>query len=209
MPGKIGYRYVYSPSHIINILKKIRETNRPPKLTTTHITKNWLLKNDQYSACIDILKDMEFLDTAGIPTNLYAQYQGGKYKIVLGQGIKIAYKHIFDVYRNANELDKKDIEDYFKTQTGITTSVLDKMVSTFTTLCSLAEFSVETESIQPESTKEETIEAKREQKIVHNLDLEPNIIVNIGINIASDTNADTIKLIFENMKKYLLTKDND
>lgn len=208
MPGKIGFRYVYSPSHITNILKKIRETNRPPKLTTTHITKNWLLKNDQYSACIDILKDMEFLDASGIPTTLYAQYQGGKHKTVLAQGVRIAYKNIFDVYPNANELDKKDIEDYFKTQTGITTSVLDKMVSTFTTLCGLAEFAEVSEE-QKEGKKPPVTDETQKGTNGKTYKIEPNIQVNIGINIASDTPDEKIKVIFENMKKYLLTKDNE
>jgi len=208
MPGKVGFRYVYSPSHIINILKKIRETNRPPKVTTTHITKNWLLKNDQYSACLDILKDMEFLDASGVPTKLYAQYQGGKYKVALAQGIRIAYKHIFDVYANANELPKKDIEDYFKTQTGITTSVLDKMVATFTTLCSLADFS-EGQPIQEEEEQHKPEVQAKGEKNISKFKLEPNIIVNIGINIAADTQDEKIKTFFKYMKEYLLKPDNE
>ena len=60
-----------------------------------------------------------------------------------------------------------------------------------------------------ETQKEDTHEPKQEEKLVHSFNLEPNITVNIGINIAADTKPDTIKLIFENMKTYLLTKDND
>lgn len=39
--------------------------------------------------------------------------------------------------------------------------------------------------------------------------VEPNIQLNIEIHIAADTQNDKIKVIFENMKKYLLTRNNE
>lgn len=44
---------------------------------------------------------------------------------------------------------------------------------------------------------------------ISKIQFEPNIQVNIGINIAADTPDDKIKVIFENMKKYLLTRDKE
>ena len=63
MAGNKGFRYVYSTLHIKTLLEKVQETNRPPKLTFPYIRDNWLLKNNQYSAVIDILSDMEFINS--------------------------------------------------------------------------------------------------------------------------------------------------
>ena len=83
------------------------------------------------------------------------------------------------------------------------------MVSTFKTLCGLADFAgtkVQTKDIGAPEVHKETEEEKYVRGIV---ELEPKIQVNIGINIAADTPDDKIKVIFENMKKYLLTRDKE
>jgi len=210
MAGTKGFRYVYSTSQIKILLDKIQETNRPPKLNFPYIRDNWLLKNNQYSAVIDILKDMDFIDNAGNPTPLYAEYQNRNLaKVAAAKGIKNAYQQLFNVYKNAHSLPKTTIEGFFTQQTGKTGSVLEKMVSTFKVLCSLADFSQ-----IPEPTKEVVAEEGREEIktkriISHDIELTPNIQVNIGINIAADTPDDKIEVIFKNMKKYLLTSNND
>jgi len=65
MAGTKGFRYVYSPQHIKTMLDKIQQSGRPDKLTFPYIRDNWLLKNQQYSAFLDLLKDMEFINPSG------------------------------------------------------------------------------------------------------------------------------------------------
>ena len=92
MPGQEGFKYVYTVGHIDDVLEKIKTTGRPDKLTGTYMRDTWLLKNAQYSAVLDVLKDMEFVDSSGIPTPSYAEYQNQtKSEKVLAAGIK---KHI-------------------------------------------------------------------------------------------------------------------
>lgn len=209
MAGNKGFRYVYSTLHIKTLLEKVQETNRPPKLTFPYIRDNWLLKNNQYSAVIDILRDMEFINSSGIPTELYAKYQNRNLaKAALAAGIKIAYSQLFEVYPNAQSLPKDTIEGFFIQKTGKSGSVLEKMVSTFRTLCSLAEFA-KVKEIEKEAEEPKIEERVREEIGISKIQLEPNIQVNIGINIAADTPDDKIKVIFENMKKYLLTRDKE
>ncbi len=209
MAGTKGFRYVYSVKHIKIMLDKVQETNRPPKLSFPYIRDNWLLKNHQYSAVTEILKDMDFINSSGIPTELYGEYQNRNVaKVALAKGIKNAYSQLFAVYPNAQSIPKTTMEGFFTQQTGKTGSVLEKMASTFKALCNLADFSstkVQAGEIEvPKGDKE-----SMEEKITHRIDLEPNIQVNIGINIAADTPDDKIRVIFENMKKYLLTKDRE
>lgn len=209
MAGTKGFRYVYSSKHIKILLDKALETNRPTKLNFGYIRDNWLLRNHQYSAVIEILKDMDFLNNSGIPTELYSEYQNRNLsKVALAKGIRNAYPKLFEVYANAQSLPKNTIEGFFTQQTGKTGSVLEKMVLTFYALCKLADFSEVKETTEEE--EEQVVEKGSKAKAsVNSFRIEPNIQVNIGINIAADTPDDKIKVIFENMKKYLLTKDNE
>lgn len=201
MPGEKGSRYVYSSLHITKILSKIQSTGRPDKLTLTYIQRTWLLPNAQYGAVVEILGDMEFIDSSGTPTQQYAKYQNPSFsKEVLAEGIKKAYPELFKAYPNAQTLSKDDLEGYFREHTGKAESVLDKIVATFKTLCSLADFStiaINEVGVIKEPQREGTIEQ-------HKVKVEPNIQVNVEIHIAPDTPDDKIEAIFKNMRRYLL-----
>lgn len=209
MPGEKGFRYVYAPAHITTILEKIQNTGRPDKLTMPYIKKTWLLKNNQYSAVLPLLRDMDFIDASGTPLDAYKKYQNPTLATnVLAEGIKKAYPDLFKAYPNACSISKDVIEGNFKEHTGKTGSVLDKMISTFYILCSLTR-SAEVKEIIKEAEEQKIEERVREEIGISKIQLEPNIQVNIGINIAADTPDDKIKVIFENMKKYLLTRDKE
>ena len=206
MPGSKGSRYVYAPKHVKTILEKIQTTGRPDKVNSSYIMKVWLLKNAQYAAILDILKDMEFIDNSGKPLELYKKYQNTPIaKIALANGIKNAYHDLFKAYPGADSLPKADLRGYVAQQTGKTGKTLERIVSTFYALCGLADFS--SAKVEAEKPKAKT-EDSREREIEPKISLEPNIQVNIGINIASDTPNDKIELIFKNMRKYLLQKPN-
>ena len=204
MPGTKGFRYVYSSVHITKVLEKIRTTGRPDKLTFPYIRDTWLLKNKQYSEVITLLKDTEFLDNSSVPKELYAEYQNPSIaKQTLAKGIRNAYPQLFKAYPNAQSLSKNDLEGYFRQQTGKAGSVLEKMLTTFRTLCSQADFAgvdVTKEKPTPEP-KEAEIGEERKVKV------EPKIQLNIEIHIAPDTPDDKIETIFRNMKQYLLSNE--
>ena len=105
MPGKEGFKYVYAAAHIEEMLDKIQHTGRPDKLTITYAKNTWLFTNSQYSAVIELLKDMEFLDSSNAPTEIYAQYQNPAIaRKVLAESIKKAYPSLFKAYPTANSI---------------------------------------------------------------------------------------------------------
>lgn len=203
MPGDKGFRYVYSVSQITKVLEKIRTTGRPDKLTFPYIRDTWLLKNAQYSDVLVILRDMQFIDSSGIPTSLYAEYQNPTLaKKALAKGIRNAYPELFKAYPVAQTLPKEQLEGYFMQQTGKAGSVLEKMVSSFRTLCSYADFTVV--EVAP---KEPVPQYKGVEGEEGRVKLEPRIQLNIEIHIAADTPDDKIETIFKNMKTYLLPNE--
>ena len=146
---------------------------------------------------------MGFIDNAGIPTGLYAEYQNPNLaKQALANGIRNAYPQLFKAFPSPQSLPKTDLEGYFRQQTGKAGSVLDKILSTFRTLCSQADFAgvgVEPEKQPPKYIREEAEEGR--------VKVEPKIQLNIEIHIAPDTPDDKIETIFKNMKKYLLPNE--
>src|SRR4030066_2545326 len=110
MPGQLCFKYVYIAKHINDVLAKVRDTGRPDKLTNAYMQDVWLLKDAKMSAVLDILKDMEFFDGNGIPTELYAEYQNPSLsKKALAKGIKKAYPELFKAYPNAHNREKETI----------------------------------------------------------------------------------------------------
>ena len=210
MPGVKGFRYVYAAAQLTKILEKVQKTGRPDKLNFRYARDTWLLKNAQYSAVIDILKDMGFIDNAGVPTDLYAQYQNENIaKEALATGIKKAYPALFKAYPEAYSMSKADLEGYFKQQTGKAGSVLEKMVSTFRKLCSLADFSaVKGAPVEGAPVEELPIYSHEEQqKEKVGVRIKPEICINIEIHISPEMTDEKIEAIFKNMKRYLLTNE--
>lgn len=200
MAGTKGFRYVYSPAHITNVLKKIQIAGRPDKINFPYMRDTWLFKNAQYLAVLDVLRDMEFIDASGKPTELYARYQNPSIaKQALAEGIRKAYPALFKAYPNAQALPKTELEGYFRQQTGKSGSVLDKILSTFRTLSGHADFGGV--AVIEEKPRREYERGEAEEGRVR---VEPRIQLNIEIHIAADTPDDKIETIFKNMKQYLL-----
>lgn len=205
MPGIKGFRYVYAPAQMTKLLDKVEKTGRPDKLNFRYARDTWLLKNEQYRSVIDILEDMEFIDSSGVPTDLYAQYQNPAIaKEALATGIKRAYPELFKAYPQAYSLSKLDLEGYFKQQTGKAGSVLGKMIYTFRTLCTLADFSTVKGALAeelPTYAYEEPKKGKPEVRV------QPNVYINIEIHIPPEMTEEKIETVFKNMKRYLLTNE--
>jgi len=92
MPGSKGSRYVYSPKNLTDILERIKGTGRPDKLNIAYVRDTWLMKDNNLSAVLILLEDMEFISADGTPTALYAAYQNEVIaRKTLATGIKNAY----------------------------------------------------------------------------------------------------------------------
>ena len=197
MPGNFGSKYVYVAKQINEVLTKVRETGRPDKLTNAYMKLVWLFKDAKVSSVLDILKDMGFVGANGVPTDLYAEYQNPSLsRKALAKGIKRAYPELFKAYPDANKLDKTIIYGYFKQRTGAEKTVLDKTITTFTTLCNLADFSEETEDLLSSANESLEEPVERQGTIIP-------ITMNIQIVIPTDATSEQYDKIFSSIKKFL------
>ena len=198
MPDAGGFKYAYSTSHIENILAKIRDTGRPDKLTITHVTNEWLLKNNQYTAVLDILRAMNFIDSSGVPQDRYAKYQNDSLsKSVLADGIREAYSSLFKTYPNAHELDRDTLKGYFKQNTGAEKSVVDKLLTTFNKLCSMADF--DQGSKQEIADEKPSKGSKRDES---KTTFPIPVTMNVQIVLPSDATPEQYDNIFASIRKH-------
>lgn len=200
MPEVKGYKYVYSVGQIDTILDKVRGTGRPDKLTFSYVEKVWLLSSGQYSAVLDVLKSMQFLDNAGAPLPLYSEYQNKNLsKKALAKGIKNAYPDLFKAYPKANELSKEDLEGYFKQHTGAEEAVLTKIYGTFRKLCSLADFSDDSVPVDDDKSRHLPIVKHSGSGFSSTIP----ITMNIQIVIPNDATEEQYDKIFSSIKRFL------
>ena len=205
MPKNGDYTYVYSAGQISQVLDKIKSTGRPDKLTTTYVKDTWVLKNAQFSAVVELLKDMKFLNSDGTPTELYAEFQNPNLeKVALAKGTKNAYNKLFKAYPNAQNLSKSELEGYLKQQTGADGSVVSKIYGTVKKLMSLSDFthSAMLTHEKKQSTSSNHPDSEKSNSNDKNINQIP-ITMNIQIVIPSDASAETYDKIFASIKKHL------
>lgn len=128
--------YTKIPSYFDTLI-----TAKAPEKFTIKFFENLGFKSSTDRLFINVLKMLNFLDDSGTPTSRYFDFlDQSKSKYVVSEGIKEAYKDLFDLNINAHQLSRQEIEGKFKTLTEGKKSqnTIQQMVSTFKALCEYA-----------------------------------------------------------------------
>ncbi len=156
---------------------------------------------------INLFKSLGFLDEAGTPTERYYRFlDQGIYKQVLAEGIQDAYEDLFNVNINAQTLSNEEIKNKLKTLTQgqKTDKVISLMASTFTALCSLADWSSKDKKVKKEEVleKEEvkTVEEKSEHVCQKG---KLQLHYDIQIHLPETRDEAVYDAIFSSLKKHL------
>ena len=97
----VDYAYTVVTGRIKDLLAKVRTTGPPAKFTQAHLkTLGFTSSND--TSLIGVLKFIGFIDSNGIPTPVWNEYRGAKYKQVLASAIRTGYADLFALYPDAN-----------------------------------------------------------------------------------------------------------
>ncbi|MFU8827759.1 MAG: DUF5343 domain-containing protein, partial [Brevefilum sp.] len=149
------YSYTTVPGKLKEFLSKIREMGVPSKVTTRWMESvGFKSKNDR--SMIAVLQQIRFIDGSGTPIELWSKYRGSNYRQVLGEGIVEGYAGLFAMYPDANVRSNEELENFFSTKSTAGKQVISKTVSTFKTLCELADFS--SASRKPQQARTEVAE---------------------------------------------------
>jgi len=197
------YPYTFSKS-LKEFIQSIPDRGTPPKITIKHIeSAGYKSKNDR--EFVGILKTLEFIDSNGVPTDSYKEYRvKSKQVSVMRKAIRKAYSELYSFYPEAHNQSREVLTDYVAGKTNYSKRVQQAFVTTFLTLCSLADFKSQVvPASQPATitkTKTETV-PKTQPKTSGII---PTININIQLVLPDTKDAKTYDKIFESLKKHLL-----
>jgi hypothetical protein len=197
-----------------DLLSKVRSVGVPPKVTAAWLKSiGFTSSNDP--TMIGVLKQIGFVDQAGVPTPAWKAYRGADHKAVLGRAIQSGYESLFHMYPDANERTPTELGHVFSTQTNAGTQTVNKMVSTFKSLATVAEFEAGADSPLVSSEG-----SPASAPVVHST-LPPAVVtqvpqptnsalavnVNIQLTLPDTADAKVYEAFFKAMKENLFPDD--
>jgi hypothetical protein len=195
------FAYTLNPASIPKFLKEIHAISKPPKLTIKVLEGlGYKSKNDRN--LISILKALDFIDGSGVPTERWQQYRDAtRHRAVLASAIRGAYSELFALYPDADRKDDEALRNFFRAHTNLGARALGAVVSTFKTLCELADFEASPGEEAPEEALDVSVATPR---VKVQTPLVPVINVNVELQIPATDDPSVYEKFFEALKKHLL-----
>lgn len=201
--------YTTVPGKIPDLLKKIRDVGVPDKVNTA-----WLeslgFKSSNDRSMVSVLRQIGFVDTSGGPTPAWKEYRGAKHKEVLGRAIQLGYQDLYATYGDAHARPNTDLAHVFSTRTTAGKQTVDKMVSTFKSLASQAEFG---SPVTPSPSVEERPVASPStgvpaSTVVAEATSTPagmTVNINVQLTLPETTDEKVYEAFFRAMRQHLLS----
>lgn len=185
---------------------KIQQVGKPET-----VDKKWLasigLKATNDYTIIPVLRFIGFVDQSSKPTDRWMSYRDkSRAGNVLAEGILEGYAELFQTYADTHRRSDEDLRAFFSTKTTAGAQVVSKTVTTFKTLCELADFEdvpVEGPPIQPVQLTEGGLGAPT--KIPKELGAGVTININIQLTLPDTTDDSVYDKLFSAMKRHLLS----
>ena len=201
--------YYAQVKNVSEIFSALHNAQAPDKFTQKFLYDlGFTSVNDR--PFVSVLKGLGFIDESGGPTQRYYDYLDEENaKKILAQGIREAYGDLFAVNQKAFEMTSEQVKGKLKSllQGKKSDSVLKKMAMTFTTLCSLADFSGIPKSMEKEKKKESPVEVNipKQSSQPHSAG-QGEISLKYSINIELPSTRDKLvyDAIFKSIRENLL-----
>lgn len=200
--------YLYTANTLPQILEAIQKAQLPPKFTNPFLQAlGFKSTNDR--AFINVWKGLGFLDGSSAPTDHYKAFRDKSIaKGVLARQIRLAYKGLFAVDENAQNMSVEAVKGKLATLTGKDETVVKKMAATFKALCKEADFTAP--SKQPESPPQDPATAAAELIVespaLHEVARPPGLAFShtIYINLPATRDIAVYDAIFKSIREHLL-----
>jgi len=200
----IDIPYMPSVKNVNAIMAKIQGASLPASFTIDFLRDlGFPSSNDR--SLIKFLKYIGFIDNNSKPLEPYKKYlDHNNSKKVLGQQLKIAFDDLFIAHKNANKMSGSELKGWFRTKTGQSDAVAEKIASTFKAFADLSEFADHTGE---KATDKNDELSKDKGEIPISLPLENNklgLVYRFEIHLPDTQNIDTYRAIFKAIKEELL-----
>ena len=201
------FPYTPNPPNIGKFLDHIQDSGVPKKVTNRHLESvGFKSKNDRY--LIAVLKDINFLDSNGVPTEAWQAYKDrGKSKAILADELRGLYSDLFTIYPDAYRKDDEALNNYFASKTGLAKATVERIARTFKVLCDRAELEGTSSASSPATPKEvpPLQEEPAPAPAPPAQQAAPTIAINIQLELPATDNAEIYENLFKAMKKHLFS----
>ncbi len=201
--------YTTNPAKIRPFIDKIRAAGKPEKVTLKTL-ESLGFKSNNDRALLPIIKALGLVDGSGTPTARWSAFRSN-HKAALAAGIREHYAKLFTLYPDAYQKDTEALNSFFSSHTSVAAGTLKFIISTFKTLCSLADFGEESLAIEATSPAPAqgqigipSIVAWKEPFI----GASGGVTININVQLTLPENADakTFDQFFKAMREHLLNE---
>lgn len=199
--------YLTSNKNLEGILNAIVNARAPEKFTQRYL-ESLGFKSAPDRLIIGVLKSLDFLSEDGKPTSRYFDYlDQTQSQRVLADAISDAYADLFQVNKNAQTMERGAVTNKLKTLTQgeYSDSVLNKMATTFTGLCGLADFSeprVQKTDDSDEDDTDEPLPPTPPQHPEGGLHL-GGLVYNIQLILPESRDPKVYDALFQSLRKHL------
>jgi len=199
--------YLMSVTNLHKILDAIQKAGTPEAFGLDFLKDlGFTSSNDR--GVIKLFKYLGLLDTTGKPLTPYREFMdSSKAKSVLGGRLRASYDDLFLADKEANNQNAAKLKGWFKTKTGASEAVAEKMATTFKSLASYATFdpasvveAVKPTSVLPDSEVEKpVVPTAPEAKEVRGF----TFAYRNEVHLPDTTNIDTYRAIFRALREEL------
>ena len=205
--------YLITTGNLPKILDKIQNAGAPETFNVDFL-KDLGFTSSQDRPTPKLLKYLGLLDGNGHPTASYKEFMDHtKAKAVLATRLRSAFDDLFTADKKANEKSAEHLKGWFKTKTGASDAVAEKMARTFKTLASYADFSAEPPVPDAPAPNEKKVEVHTEA------DRAPlpaaaaaaaarhtniGLVYRFEIHLPDTQNVDTFRAIFRALREELM-----
>ena len=197
--------YLYVVNTLPQILESVQRAQVPEKFTNAFLQAlGHKSTNDR--AFINVWKGLGFLDGGSTPTPSYKEFRDKAIaKAVLARQIRIAYRGLFGVDENAQNLSLDAVKGKLATLTGKDETVVKKMAQTFKALCKEADFTgtVVKPELKPADAADVVVESPALEEVTPRLQ-GLAFSHTIYINLPATRDVAIYDAIFKSLREHLL-----
>jgi uncharacterized protein DUF5343 len=196
--------YVNAYGGIPKLFAKIKEAAVPAKFTVDFLNTVLGLKSSSSRAMIPLLKKLNFVDPANVPTQAYRDVrESGLAGRVMAERLREAYRPLFNANEYIYKLDKKELMAKLRSLLGAgeDDANIQYVASTFMELAKMAKWDGTTPTPKPPTPDPE------KDKLGEHKELPTGrlgLSYTINLNLPATTEIEVFNAIFKSLREHLL-----
>lgn len=206
MPSSLPY--LASNRNLENLFAKIQSAKVPDRFTHGFLQTTLGLKNTNDRAFIPLLRTLGFLDQSGAPTSTYRLLKNRESaKGALGQAVRAAYAPLYEADEKAHAQSGDKLKGLIAQVAGTDDDMTSRIMSTFSALVRMADFSepagmaAPPQPLENDGEEEEGTRGEDTPNVKQGRSLRPEFHYNLQIHLPSNATEEVYLNIFNALRK--------